>query len=135
MSTMQSNYVLLSLLGPRPVFWHDEKFDEVLCAWNGIKMTQAHALMLMSGFFFGGGPTPEMRRAADSHLYFLWSMDAFEDSKNWEFVLNQNIPGSSMHNWYRKKLQPVYDQYLKDTKPGEAYNWLNLKEHYSKINT
>ncbi len=128
---MQSDHVLLSLLGPRPVFWYDEKFDEVFCAWNGIKMTQNHALMLFSSFFFGGGPTPEMRRAADSHLYFLWSMNAFDNSENWEFTLTQNIPGSSMHNWYKKKIQPVYDRHLTNIKPAEAYNWLNLKNCYS----
>jgi hypothetical protein len=129
MITKQSEYVLLSLLGPRPVFWHDEKFDEVLCAWNGIKMTQAHALMLVSTFFFNSSPTPEMRRVADSHLYFLWSMNAFEDSKSWEFTLNQNIPTSCMHNWYKKKIQPLYQKQLLNTDPAMAYDWLNLKEY------
>jgi hypothetical protein len=132
---MQSEYILLSLLGPRPVFWYDEKFDEVLCAWNGLRMTQAHALMQISSFFMGSGPTPEMRRAADSHLYYLWSMGAFEDSENWEHTLKTNSTGSSMFQWYKRKLQPVYQKYLTNITPGEAYNWLGLKDCYKPINT
>lgn len=130
---MQSEYILLSLLGPRPVFWYDEKFDEVLCAWNGVRMTQAHALMLISSTFFENGPTPEMRRAADSHLHYLWSMGAFEDSESWGPIIMDNLPGSSMHNWYKNRLRPVIQKYLQNTKPEEAYSWLNLKNCYNPV--
>lgn len=131
---MQSKHVLLSLLGPRPVFWYDEKFDEVFCAWNGLRMTQNHALMLISSFFFSSAPTPEMRRAADSHLYYLWTMGAFDDSESWDHTLKNHLPASSMFQWYRRKLQPVYEKHLKNTPPGEAYKWLNLKECYKPVN-
>jgi hypothetical protein len=132
---MQSEHVLLSLLGPRPVFWYEEQIDEVFCAWNGIKMTQSHALMQISSFFWGANPTPEMRRAADSHFYFLWAMGAFENSESWKSIIERNMTDSTMHGWYKRKLKPVYEKHLQNVTPGEAYNWLSLKDCYKPINT
>lgn len=124
MTTKQSESVLLSLLGPRPVFWYDDKFDEVFCAWNGICMTQNHALMLASELFWNQGPTPEMRRVADQKLLTLYSAGAFENSRNWSGIINDNV--NTMHAWYRKKLKVFVEKNLKSTKPQDVYKWFNL---------
>ena len=128
MNTKQSNSVLLSLLGPKPVFWYDDRFDEVFCAWNGICMTQNHALMLASEFFLNQGPTPEMRRVADQNLRILYSAGAFENSSNWSGIIDDNV--NVMHTWYRKKLKLFVEKNLKSTKPQDVYKWFNLKEIY-----
>jgi hypothetical protein len=128
MNTKQSNSVLLSLLGPKPVFWYDDRFDEVFCAWNGICMTQNHALMLASEFFWNQGPTPEMRRVADQNLRILYSAGAFENSSNWSGIIDDNV--NVMHTWYRKKLKLFVEKNLKSTKPQDVYKWFNLKEIY-----
>jgi hypothetical protein len=126
MNTKQSNSVLLSLLGHKPVFWYDDKFDEVFCAWNGICMTQNHALMLVSEFFWNQGPTPEMRRVADQNLRILYSAGAFENSSNWSGIIDDNV--NVMHAWYRKKLKSFVEKNLKSTKPQDVYKWLRLTE-------
>lgn len=131
---MQSDYVLLSLLGPKPVFWYDEKFDEVFCAWNGIKMTQNHAIMVISSYFFNNSPTPEMRRVADKHFHYLWSMGAFENSESWEYTVNRLAPQGQLYAWYRSKILPVIEKHLAGrVTPQEAFNWLNLKECYNPV--
>jgi len=126
MTTTQADAVLLSLLGPRPVFWRNPKFPDTLTAWNGICMTQRHALMLAGERFWGAFPTPEMKHAADSHLMFLHSAGAFENSDNWGRIINGN--SGSMHNWYRRRLTPFFDKELKDQKPHEIFKWFDLKE-------
>jgi hypothetical protein len=128
MTTKQSNSVLLSLLGPRPVFWYDDKFDQVFCAWNGLCMTQNHALMLASELFWNQGPTPEMRRVADRDLRILYSSGAFENSDNWAVIIDSNV--NTMHNYYRKKLKPFAEKNLKSTKPHEVFEWFDLKQIY-----
>jgi hypothetical protein len=123
---MQAEAVLLSLLGPRPVFWRNPKFPDVLAAWNGMCMTQGHALMLAEERFWGSNPTPEMKHVADRRLMILHSAGAFENSTTWVGVIEENQ--GSMHNWYRKKLKLFFDRDLKDAKPSEVFNWFNLKE-------
>ena len=130
MTTKQSNSVLLSLLGPRPVFWYDNKFDEVFCAWNGLCMTQNHALMLASEFFWNQGPTPEMRRSADRDLRILYSSGAFENSDNWAVIIDNNV--NTMHGYYRKKLKSFIEKNLKSTKPHEVFEWFNLLDAKEK---
>ena len=129
MTTKQSEAVLLSLLGPRPVFWHDEKFDEIFCAWNGICMTQNHALMLASESFWKQAPTPEMKRVADRHLFLLYNAGAFENSKNWRLtVLNYNTSHTSMHSYYKNALSKHIDKELVNTNPVEVFKWFNFHE-------
>ena len=132
MTTKQSESVLLSLLGPRPVFWYDESFDEVFCAWNGIVMTQKHALMLVSEFFWNQNPTPEMKRIADRDLIILYNAGAFDNSNNWAHIIENYALQNIMHTWYKRKIKPVFDRYLKETKPAEVYSWFNFKE-FAKI--
>ena len=127
----QSEAVLLSLLGPRPVFWYNDKHDVVLCAWNGIIMTQKHALMLASEMFWSQGPTPEMKRVADKDFYTLYHSGAFENSNNWNAVVENtisNIPGNSLHNYYRRKLEPFIQKNLSSEKPETVFKWFNLGE-------
>lgn len=124
MTTKQSEAVLLSLLGPRPVFWHDDKFDETFCAWNGVCMTQNHALMLASNLFWNQAPTPEMIRVADRHLFLLYNAGAFENSKTWRLT----ITTSSMHGYYKNMLTSHINKELNNVKPIDVFKWFNFKE-------
>jgi len=130
MTTKQSEAILLSLLGPRPVFWHDAKFNEIFCAWNGICMTQNHALMLASDMFWKQPPTPEMKRIADRHLFLLYNSGAFENSKDWKSTIsNYSIDtSSSMHGYYKRMLTPHIIKELSQSTPIDVFKWFNLKE-------
>lgn len=124
----QSEAVLLSLLGPKPVFWYNKRHDTILCAWNGIVMTQSHALMLIGEFFWKQTPTPEMRRVADKDFYILYKSGAFENTEKWDNIINDNVFVSVMHSYYKKKLKVFIENNLGNTKPDEVYRWLNLEE-------
>jgi hypothetical protein len=125
----QPEAVLLSLLGPRPVSYRNPKFPDVLCAWNGILMTQNHALMLAGEYFWSQGPTPEMRHTADRRFLLLYQAGAFENSDSWHNVVLQNTFSGSMHQWYRIKLKPHVERSgLLGTKPQEVFQWFNLAQ-------
>ena len=124
----QPEAVLLSLLGPRPVFFKHPDFPDILAAWNGMVMTQKHALMLAMEKFWGSGPTPEMKKAADHNLFWLYKAGAFENSESWNDIIIREVPTSNMYQWYRRKLTPFFNRELVNHKPDEIFRWFNLKE-------
>lgn len=126
MNMTQSEAVLLSLLGPRPVFWYEESADCFLCSWNGVKMTQEHALMLIAEFFWGHHPSPEMKRIADRKFYLLYRSGVFEDSEKWGDLVESHAPFDGMYSWYKKYMLEHVKQKLHYVTPKEAYSWLDL---------
>ena len=132
MKQYESEALLLSLLGPRPVFWRDDQFDEIFCAWNGIIMTQKHALMVAGELFWNQSPTPEMKRQADRDLVVLYNAGAFSNTDKWHFIIKDKTVNGTMHSWYKRKINPVIQRYLKETQPQEVYSWFNFKD-FAKI--
>lgn len=124
----QAEATLLSLLGPRPVFYKNPDFPDILAVWNGMVMTQNHALMLAMEKCWGSGPTPEMKKAADHKFLWLYKAGAFENSHNWNDVITGSVASGSMHNWYKRKLAPFFQKDLEKYKPDEVFKWFNLKE-------
>lgn len=124
----QAEAVLLSLLGPRPVFWRNPEFPDVCAAWNGMCMSQVHALMLAGELFWHQSPTPEMRFTADRRLLMIYNAGIFENSDSWRQVIEEQSHYGGMHQWYRRKLKPFVDRSLKSTKPAEVFGWFNLAE-------
>lgn len=124
----QAEALLLSLLGPRPAFFQNPKFPDILCAWNGVVMTRSHALMLASELFWNQGPTPEMRYAADRKLLLLYQAGAFENSESWAPLISSNTYSGCMHQWYRLRLKPHIDRTLSGTRPYEVFQWFDFAQ-------
>lgn len=133
----QSEAVLLSLLGPRPVFWYEKSVDSYFCSWNGVRMTQEHALMLISELFWGQYPSPEMKRVADRKFYIFYNSGIFENSQGWKGIVESHAPLGGMHSWYKKSLidhinKELYDYTTLDAKFSEVYNWLDFDRLYQE---
>ena len=124
----QAESILLSLLGPRPVTWRNSEFPDVLVSWNGMCMTQNHALMLAESFFWNQQPTPEMRFTADRRLLLIYCAGAFENSENWRKIIEEHAPHGTMHQWYERKLRSFIKNTLKDAEPMDVFSWFNLAE-------
>jgi len=128
----QAEAVLLSLLGPRPVFWRNPEFLDVCAAWNGMCMTQNHALMLASELFWHQGPTPEMRFVADRRLLMIYHAGIFENSEGWHKIINEQAPYGGMHQWYRRRIKPFVDRGISATPPAEVFEWFDLAQFSPK---
>lgn len=124
----QAESILLSLLGPRPVFWKNSQFPDICATWNGMCMTQNHAMMLAGELFWHQSPTPEMRFAADRRLITVYHSGIFENSESWAQVIREHAPYGGMHQWYRRKLKPFIDRNLAGSRPQEVFAWFNLAE-------
>lgn len=130
MSTTQSEALLLSLLGPRPVFWYEERADSIFCAWNGIKMLQEHALMLVSEYFWKKYPSPEMKTVAGRKFHLLYRSGFFENCGDWKKIdRNRDSDPTSIYKWYKNSLHEHITKNFSDLDPATAYQWLSLDRY------
>jgi hypothetical protein len=114
-----------SILDPRPGFYYHPRSDAHICIWQGVVMTQIHALLMIAGNWNLTYPNDRMRKSAYAEFIRAYRLGAFGDHPNWEYTMSEDPYGyiTQLGRWITKRNPNLLTDLKSQYSIKEALEW------------